>query len=91
MSRGSKRHIHKYYHADLPFGKVWACALPDCNHFMPNHYESLLMGKGSICWNCGETYKLNPTNMLDDKPTCEKCKLGITDEDDFLALLKKAK
>lgn len=83
MSKGSKRHTHKYYHAQLPFGHVWACALPDCQHHMPNHYESLLLGKSSICWECGNTFKLNGENMKQDKPICEGCKIGISDEIDL--------
>lgn len=75
----ARRHTHKYHHVDTPYGKLWSCALPDCNHHMPAHYEATLPGKYSICWQCGEKFILNPENMKQDKPICENCKLGIGD------------
>jgi hypothetical protein len=70
----AKRHVHKYYLADLPgFAKVWACALPDCNHYMPPHMERLVNGKHSICWGCGDVLTLNPQNMDTGKPLCNDC------------------
>jgi len=86
MSRNSKRHVHKYYHADLIFGKLWACALENCSHHMPVHYEGLLNGKASICWSCSNSFKLNSENMKNDRPTCESCKLGIKDDEIELPL-----
>ncbi len=86
MSKGSKRHVHKYYHADLLYGKLWACALPDCQHHMPVHYEGLLNGKDSICWQCNGRFKLNEQNMKIDRPICESCRLGITENEVDLPL-----
>jgi hypothetical protein len=72
----NKKHVHRYYRIDLGFGKVWACALPDCNHHMPEHYASLLKGKRSICWECGETMILHEFNMNMERPVCDNCRLG---------------
>lgn len=74
MSVKGKRHIHKYYHADVLGGKIWACGLPLCNHHMPPHYDGLLPGKASICWKCGETMVLDSISMTMDKPICPDCR-----------------
>lgn len=49
----SKRHTHKYYYGlEVAGTKVWACALPDCQHFMPKHMENLVNGRRAVCWEC---------------------------------------
>lgn len=73
MSRGAKRHTHKYYKKTLSFGQVWACALPTCNHYMPTHMTELLPGKQSVCWECEGMLVLNELNMKMEKPLCEDC------------------
>lgn len=72
----SKKHIHKYHKVETDAGALWACALPDCNHFMPSHYAKLLPGKGSICWSCDDLFVLDGQNMLESKPRCNECRLG---------------
>lgn len=72
-SSKSKRHTHKYYRVQLGSDKVWACALPDCNHHMPTHMTPLVLGKSSLCWKCGEALVLDPINMKMDKPICDDC------------------
>ena len=52
---------------------VWACALPDCNHYMPKHLENMLPGKNTLCWKCSNECELNGSNMEDDKPKCFDC------------------
>jgi len=83
MATKAKRHIHKYHRVDLGGTEVWACALSDCNHFMPPHYTKLVEGKSSICWNCGESITLNKSNMIDDEPKCNDCR-GIGAVSDFM-------
>lgn len=81
MASKAKRHNHKYHHIDMSFGKVWACALPDCNHYMPQHMESMLPGKYSICWECGEKMVLDSENMKESMPRCTKCRFGIEEKE----------
>jgi hypothetical protein len=73
MSNKAKRHVHKYHRVDIGGAKLWACALGDCNHYMPAHMGSLVPGKNSICWKCNEQMVLNIMNMKDDKPKCDDC------------------
>lgn len=73
----SKRHRHKYHNVVFGASHVWACALPDCTHYMPNHMSAMVEGKASICWQCGEDMILDKSNMKENQPRCENCRLGI--------------
>jgi Zn finger protein HypA/HybF involved in hydrogenase expression len=68
-----KKHVHKYHKVDIAYDRLWACALPTCTHYMPKHLETMLPGKGSICWKCDEPFILDAVNMQDDKPVCPDC------------------
>lgn len=85
----SKKHTHRYYRAQLAFGEVWACALPDCNHHMPEHYASLMNGKRSICWECGEPFVLDPDALKMERPQCIGCRTGIKPDDIDAILTRK--
>lgn len=84
MSTKAKRHTHKYYKVEIGSSKVWACALGDCNHYMPKNLEKLVVGKLSYCWNCNKEMNLNATNMKDDKPICIDCKLNGINIDNLI-------
>lgn len=74
-----KSHIHKYYKRAIGSQTVWACALDDCNHFMPVHLEDLVRGKRTLCWNYGKSSDCEKTTIIDDrtwlmdKPLCATC------------------
>lgn len=83
MSTKAKRHTHKYHKVEAVGIKIWACALPDCNHHMPPHYKNTLPGKATICWECDEDTVLDTVNMRMDKPKCPNC-YGLNDINSFL-------
>jgi formylmethanofuran dehydrogenase subunit E len=70
---------HKYYKVEVNGIKVWACSWSDCNHHMPKHYESMVVGKGSYCMQCNEKIILDTENMKNDMPICYNCKHGKLD------------
>lgn len=72
-STKAKRHTHKYHKVMVSGVKLWACALPDCNHYMPHHMAALVPGKNSYCWSCGSVMQLDSDNMKLDRPICELC------------------
>lgn len=72
-----KNHPHKYILRPTTGVSVWACALPDCNHFMPPHLNSLLEGRAAICWGCEEKFILDSQAMRETKPRCIECRTGI--------------
>jgi hypothetical protein len=80
------KHTHKYHKITLAFGQVWKCGDEDCTHFMPNNLTPVLLGRASICWECGEKFKLNSVNMLKDRPVCDDCNPSI---ESMAALLNK--
>lgn len=63
---------------------TWACAKPDCNHYMPPHIESSINGKYTICWECGATTTMNVLSMKDNNPKCDECR-GNVIPDNFVA------
>lgn len=74
----AKKHTHKYYFGLLVGGdKVWACALPNCTHYMPKHMEGNVEGKFALCWKCSEQFTLDPVNMKRAKPICDDCTMMI--------------
>ena len=78
MATKAIRHVHKYMRINMSSHKIWACALPECNHYMPIHLEELVPGKASICWECGDKMILDLDNMKSDKPKCAECS-GLKD------------
>ena len=76
-STKSKRHIHKYHLVPLGASPVWACALPNCNHYMPDHMSAMVPGKMSLCHGCDESFVLDKGAMCDNQPKCMDCR-GIT-------------
>ena len=60
----AKRHTHKYRLVPMNAStKVWACALPDCNHYMPPNMANMIEGKQSECWDCGKSTTMSVDRM----------------------------
>lgn len=70
---GPRGHTHKYMWVSLKYQKVWRCA--DCNHFMPAHLSELVIGRMSLCWDCGSVFKLGESNKDEEFPICTQCSL----------------
>ncbi len=61
-------HVHKYKRDVL--GKdyeIYRCVLPGCTHYIP---ASMIKGKFSICWRCGEPFVIK---LKHSKPHCDDC------------------
>ena len=81
MSTKAKRHTHKYHRMNINGNMQWKCALPDCTHVMPRHLTDTIIGKYSICWNCGDNRMImSDENMNRDEPICYNCSHGIKPE-----------
>lgn len=98
----AKRHTHKYRLVPMNASKkVWACALPDCNHYMPPNMERMIEGKASVCWDCGNETIMSVERMKfaiaenDGLMLCEQCinkrqGFAFTDDDESMnEVLKK--
>lgn len=83
-----RKHTHKYHRIEIPYlGKIWACALPDCSHYMPKHLESTVIGKRSFCWACDKELILDEKCMEDDKPVHRACNENKPDATSILESL----
>lgn len=70
------KHTHKYQKVKLGDYMLWSCALPDCMHFMPKHFENLIPGKASYCWKCEESMIMGAAQLQMNKPLCDDCLMG---------------
>lgn len=77
LKTGAKRHIHKYHFVS----KQWHCALSDCTHFMPGNVAGNILGKKSICWNCGKEFLLDEESLKNEKPQCIFCSNEVAAKD----------
>jgi hypothetical protein len=82
-----KHGTHRYHRRALGSNKVWACAVPNCTHFIPRYMEAALIeGRLSLCNNCGNEFTLTPDALKEDEPRCDECRLGIKPIDDSVDL-----
>lgn len=90
-SIGSRKHTHRYMKVD----NIWYCSLSDCTHYMPRNMKLGILGKKSICWNCGDEFILDERAMKDEKPICFDCtpegKLSDFDMEEFERLQRAKK
>lgn len=73
-----KNHTHKYQLRATSSQPVWACSLPDCNHYMPPHLNSLIEGRSSICWECDDKFILDIDAMKEVRPRCFQCRSEVS-------------
>ena len=55
---------------------------------MPLNVAHQIVGKTSICWECGEPFEMNVATMELRQPKCMGCRIGV-DEDTMSEYLKK--
>ena len=80
MAGKNKRHTHKYHRINIAGDMLWACALPDCYHYMPRHMNNMVIGKKSICWSCNNDLVMDTRSMQSNMPQCLDCETGTTAE-----------
>lgn len=74
MSKKNK-HIHKLIKVNGKHIKLFKCAFPDCSYYLNQGQFELLLGKYSICNNCGSKFIMNEDSLNEDLPNCVECKL----------------
>lgn len=81
---GALKHIHRYQ----KIGNIWYCSLPDCTHYMPLNMMGGILGKSSICFQCGNKFTIDETTIQIDQPICLICKIksdtGVVDMDELI-------
>ena len=80
--------IHKYYLVKLGKKKdylIYACALDNCSHRLE---KALIINKFSICWKCGEEFKMYKSKHDLTRPYCLPCRKPIVhDTEDLMEKL----
>ncbi len=78
---GALKHTHRYQ----KINGIWYCSLADCSHYMPLNIANGVLGKSSICFQCGTKFTLDDETMKLDQPICLECtfknKFEVTDMD----------
>ena len=70
---GSPKTRHKHTHKLIKSGPVWKCALPDCTFFVYFKQEYILIGRKSVCWECGDEFLFNTSCLNQEMPICNSC------------------
>lgn len=59
--------------------KVYACALPDCTHYIR---ADMIVGKRTVCWVCGKvTLVYQDSNGVLARPHCKSCTKRKTEDE----------
>lgn len=71
---GALRHTHRYLRTFPNVNRkeaIWACTIDGCSHYIP--YNTTVLGRYSLCWNCGEKFMITGDNLSQDQPICPDC------------------
>jgi len=71
------RHIHKFMRVSVTARNnrfAWKCALPDCSFFVYEKQKEHVEGKEAICWQCGDTFRIDINAMEEELPRCIQCR-----------------
>lgn len=84
---GAIKHTHRYERIN----NIWYCSLADCTHYMPLNMARGVLGKRSLCFQCGQSFTLDETTSIINQPICLECKIktdiGIDDMDEIIKQL----
>ena len=72
------KHPHKLI---LMSKKTWKCALTGCSFFVHLGLAHVLIGKAAICWDCESPFEVSETSLTEDKPRCNECRTGMSEEE----------
>lgn len=90
MSRtGALRHVHRYMRTRPRNEIIWKCMLPGCSHYIP--LNTTVIGRNSICWECGEVFTMEEHHLRQEMPNCDTCTTGVVQEVDIDTYIKQQK
>jgi hypothetical protein len=71
------KHPHQLLLVDK---KTWKCIRENCSFFVHLGLAHILIGKAAICWNCEGVFTIAQWSLNDEKPICDECRSGVSDE-----------
>lgn len=73
----AKKHTHMYHKIQQKYGAgIWACALPNCTHYLPLNVSDMIYGRESLCTNCMDVMILDEERLKNNEPICMNCVLA---------------
>jgi len=72
-----KSHVHKYMRVICNKDKdytVYKCMIPGCTHWLR---KELILGRESVCWNCGASMYLTSRDLTMKKPRHYNCRRTV--------------
>jgi len=60
--------------------KTWKCNLEGCGFFVHLGLAHILIGKQAICWSCEERFVVSEDSLKEEKPRCNECKIGVSED-----------
>lgn len=71
------KHPHRLL---LVEGRTWRCTLDGCSFFVHLGLQHILLSKRTVCWECGEVFIFEESNLKEVMPKCPECKFGAITE-----------
>lgn len=68
------KHTHRYIKIGGKYTPLWKCADGDCRHFVYLAQENVIVGRFSLCWECGLKFIMDEDAMKEDQPRCHECR-----------------
>ena len=72
------KHAHKFLRVPAKKTRTWTCT--ECSWFVHEGLAHVLIGKEGVCWGCEDVFTITEAALDEDKPRCDNCRVGVSDE-----------
>ena len=72
------KHVHKFIRVPAKKTYTWTCTM--CPWFVHDGLSHIVLSKQGICWGCEEPFQMSEDAMKEDKPRCDECRGGLSQE-----------
>jgi hypothetical protein len=71
-------HVHRFLRIPSKKTNTWTCT--ECSWFVHEGLSHILLTKNAICWGCEEPFRISAESLKEDKPRCDECRTGLSQE-----------
>jgi len=68
------KHVHRFIKLHGRRVNMWRCSLDGCAYLCFTGNQDILLGRYSLCWDCGRSFPMGEDNLEEEMPTCILCK-----------------
>ena len=68
------QHTHRFVKVNGKRIKFWRCSLDGCRFLVYHATEEILLGRNSVCWDCGREFSMTDKNLTEEFPICVLCR-----------------